>query len=258
MIIRKIIKRVFPNENKRLELIENKLNLIENELNLIKFAIGDQNGMGKLLLMMNNAKIPKKYEYIFLKMKKDDVYVDCGANIGLIIDIAKHQQGKIYAFEPNKNLFTFLKQKYSENQEIQIYEKAVYNKDGEIEFNTPSNENEDYISCSWCGSISTIENLDKFVKNFKKKNVVETVNFSKFIKEKIFSKEKEIYLLKIDIEGVEFEVINNIIENNLYSKIKYIVCETHERFFNDGKEKLEKLEKLIKEKNIKNIFLDWI
>ena len=65
------------------------------------------------------------------------------------------------------------------------------------------------------------------------------------------------YLIKLDIEGAEFDVINQLIDKKLSSSFDYMVCETHERLFSDGEAKLTALKKRLKEQNIYNIFLDW-
>ena len=69
---------------------------------------------------------------------------------------------------------------------------------------------------------------------------------------------KQIHLLKLDIEWAEFDVINDIIDEWIYENIKYIVVETHERFFKDWKTRIKNLQQKIKDNNIKNIYLDWI
>lgn len=66
-----------------------------------------------------------------------------------------------------------------------------------------------------------------------------------------------IYMLKLDIEGAEFDILEHIIESGIYHKIKFIVCETHERFFVDGQKRLKKIQTLIRANKITNIMLDW-
>lgn len=60
------------------------------------------------------------------------------------------------------------------------------------------------------------------------------------------------------MEGAEFDVLDSIIDKRLYEWIDFIVCEMHERFFSDGKSKMQTLKNRIKENKIENIFLDWI
>ncbi|MDR2415528.1 MAG: hypothetical protein LBD75_02725 [Candidatus Peribacteria bacterium] len=63
-------------------------------------AIVDPNGYGFLKLMFENANVPQKYRYIFNPPEENAIFVDCGANVGLIIDIALRLGMESYAFEP--------------------------------------------------------------------------------------------------------------------------------------------------------------
>ncbi|BDB64979.1 hypothetical protein T36_1441 [Helicobacter cinaedi] len=60
------------------------------------------------------------------------------------------------------------------------------------------------------------------------------------------------------MEGNEFDIMESLLGQDLHKHIGYIACETHERFFSDGEEKLAKLKQSIEEKSAKNVFLDWI
>lgn len=81
---------------------------------------------------------------------------------------------------------------------------------------------------------------------------VECVNLCEFLEQK-----ERIYLLKLDVEGAEFEILPDLIEKKLYEKIDYIVVETHEYMFKDGVEKLKVIKKELEKRGVKNIFLDW-
>ena len=87
---------------------------------------------------------------------------------------------------------------------------------------------------------------------------VEMVDLVRYINDVILKSHPRIYFLKLDIEGVEFDIIDKIIETKLYTKIDYIACETHERYFIDGAAKIKNLKKIINDNGIKNILLDWI
>ncbi len=69
---------------------------------------------------------------------------------------------------------------------------------------------------------------------------------------------KEISILKIDIEGAECELLEKIINTKLYKKIKHIYVETHDHKIPELKSKTDTIRKLIKQNGIKNINLDWI
>lgn len=49
-------------------------------------------------------------------------------------------------------------------------------------------------------------------------------------------------------------MLDSLIEQKLYENVEYIMVETHERFFENPKEKIENLKEKIAKNNIQNIF----
>ena len=86
---------------------------------------------------------------------------------------------------------------------------------------------------------------------------VQMIDFANFVKE-LLQKHGKINFIKLDIEGAEFDVLDALIEQNLYENIEYVMVETHERIFDNPQEKINALKAKIAEKNISNIYLDWI
>ncbi|GHT38447.1 hypothetical protein AGMMS49593_07810 [Endomicrobiia bacterium] len=64
--------------------------------------------------------------------------------------------------------------------------------------------------------------------------------------------------MKLDIEGAEFDTLEDLISTGVYKHIKFIVCKTRERFNKELGEKFKHLKQVIDEKRITNIYLDWI
>jgi FkbM family methyltransferase len=232
----------------------NRLSKLEDKLNLIVAAVSDDKGMGRLNLLMEHAHVEKKYHFIFQKMRSGDVCVDCGVNVGIATDIMRFMGGLVYGFEPHPDLFKFLSQKYQNDEKVILQNSAVWDKNDTLDFQISSIENENVVALS--ASSSLFSNIT-FKNNFKSVRVP-VIDLTELIELEILKKHNEIYLLKIDIEGAEFDLIEKIISTGLYRKIKYIVCETHERNFENGLEKITRLHSLIKENKIENIFLDWI
>lgn len=110
-------------------------------------------------------------------------------------------------------------------------------------------------SNDYIGNIGYSISYDNYGDTFEE---VESIKLTQFIKENILDNNNIIYILKLDVEGAEFDILEDIINENIYMNICHIFVETHERFFEDGKEKIERIKNLIKSKNIKNIYLDWI
>ncbi|TNB65172.1 FkbM family methyltransferase, partial [Campylobacter helveticus] len=169
--------------------------------------------------------------------------IDCGAHAGLISDIILHCGGRVECFEPNLYLNFFLKRKFENNAFVKIHQKAVSNQDGKVKFLTFQNR--------------ILSQGNRIVKSVQDEQTheayeVECVNLCEFLEQK-----ERIYLLKLDVEGAEFEILPDLIEKKLYEKIDYIVVETHEYMFKDGVEKLKVIKKELEKRGVKNIFLDW-
>ncbi|GHV21166.1 hypothetical protein AGMMS49959_09860 [Planctomycetales bacterium] len=87
---------------------------------------------------------------------------------------------------------------------------------------------------------------------------VKVVDLVQFIKNEFIGKNRKVYLMKLDIEGAEFELAEGIIKEKVYEHIKHIVIEEHSRIFPDGEQKLERLRSLISQNGITNIDLEWV
>lgn len=187
------------------------------------------------------------YFYKFF-LNKDDIVIDCGANVGEFIDKIYKKGIKLYAFEPHPVAFESLVSKYKENEDILLFQKGVYHKNDKIKFYNHKNFSD---TTDWTVGTSIIkekQNID--INNFFE---VEVVDFSEFIN----NLNKKIKIIKIDIEGAEFDLLESLINNNIHNKVDIFFVETHERI-PGMHEKYISLKKNIKKKNIKNIKLNWI
>lgn len=235
---------------------KSKIDIIYSEISLIKQALGDMKGLGFLNLLLRQANVLPIHDVVFQKMKEGDICIDGGANIGMFTDICKHQGALVYAFEPNNDAFAILQRKYKTDNHIKLYNEAIWVDNCYLNFFHRSDENDNFIEKSQSATLINHQNsLDhELVSNEQ----VKAINFCQFIQKEFILSNKNIYLMKLDIEGAEFEVLKQMIENNIYQYVKYIFVETHERFFSDGENKIQELKSLIKQKNITNIYLDWV
>lgn len=176
----------------------------------------------------NEMFLHKKYDCYDIDNK--DVVLDIGANSGLFsLLCAKKGAKKIYAFEPNKDSLVNLKS-ITNDLNVEIIDKAVYIKDEDLKFYVdPTN--------TTIGSLSK-HHLEIHA-NSLQETIVPAISLKTFIKEKNIDK---ISLLKMDIEGAEYEIIENL-EQEIFDKIDSFLIEYHDN--EDGR--VEKLiHKLLK------------
>ncbi len=204
-----------------------------------------------------------------INLKEGDVVIDVGANVGVLgVRLSKKFNNiNIYCFEPIPNIFNVLKKnsELSENPFFKVYENGVGEKMENREFtyfpNSPAlstakpemwkKEPETLINAVK-GSIKNAPKKfwwAKFIPSFlaplftkyltsnSKKIICKIITLSDFIKEENIQR---IDFLKIDCEGLEWNVLKGIQEND-WKKIKSCVIEVH-----DINQRLEKVSRLLK------------
>lgn len=131
---------------------------------------------------------------------------------------------KVFAFDPTPKSIKWVKNRTNSNNFF-FHPFGIDDKTGVVEFMLPKND--DYVS----GSVINQLNVDK------NKTVKAPMKcLSDIVKD---LEHKYIDVLKIDIEGSEYKIIESILSAQV--EIGQILIEIHERFFTDGKEKTKKL-----------------
>jgi FkbM family methyltransferase len=201
-----------------------------------------------------------------MKIKNKKIFIDCGTHCfqGFNQFVEKYNidsTWECYCFEANPITYKKSKNEYekliSNRFNISYFNKAVYNKNDQIKVNCSlewDNDPKNILSYSNQGSnvLDTPPSMEECVnRNYEYNNqdvLVESINFSEFILN--HCNFDDYVLIKMDIEGSEFNVLNSLIDTESYKLINEIYCEWHHRFFEDRNKYIEM------SKNIKKIFLD--
>ena len=162
---------------------------------------------------------------------EDRIFVDIGANIGsvsLFVDnFNKNREDdnkiKVFAIEPEPNNLELLKENIINNfaQNITIVNNAIWHE-------------EKIVSISNKGGNSNILNLED-----EEKSMVSAITMEKLF---LLYDIREIDVMKIDIEGAEFDLIINT-PSEVLSKIKKLVLEFDKSFDGSFGMMIEKLAK---------------
>jgi FkbM family methyltransferase len=155
------------------------------------------------------------------KSNSSNIFLDCGAHKGESIafflkKIPDANNFKIHSFECNPTSAKILKEKYKDNQNVLLHESAVWIDDNGLDFFLGNTD-----GCTVIKS-KTTGNLDK-----KKPIRVSSVSLSKFIFENF--KDSDNIILKIDIEGAEYEVLNDLIKTGAIKYVKQLFGEWHHK-----------------------------
>jgi len=147
------------------------------------------------------------------------IFLDCGSNRGQSIVGAKKQFGsdiEIYSFEAVSILYDKLIDKWSTDSKVHLYNNAVWDKEDIVKI---------YISTEWSDA-STLY-LEKFDRKINQDlyNEVDSIDLSDFIKNN-FTPEDYI-ILKLDIEGAEYDVLYHLAQTGVLSYINELWGEWH-------------------------------
>lgn len=139
-----------------------------------------------------------------------------GSDISFDLSIIEKYGINIYAFDPTPRSLKWLK-KQELPKEFKHYDFGLASFDGTASFYSPNNP--DHVSFSMKQS-SFVSSETVEVNVYQLKTVLEKLKHNK------------IDVLKMDIEGAEYDVINNIINSGI--EIKQLLVEFHHRLVEDG------------------------
>jgi FkbM family methyltransferase len=156
-----------------------------------------------------------------------------GEDISFDLELIKVHNCSVYAFDPTpKSVQWVQSQSYNLPTSFVFYEYGIAAKSSKVPFFLPKNS--DHVS----GSFVVQNNVDNHKKiDVEMKSLTDISNLLGH---------KNIDILKMDIEGAEYLVLESIFENNI--KINQILVEFHDRFFPDGRDRTKQAIKLLYQK----------
>ena len=195
-------------------------------------------------LIINN-----KFLEIIEGLNQNSVVLDIGANIGNISNfIFERKQPYIYAFEPNKLCFEILARRFIDYDKVKTFNLAVSNHSGLTKL---------YLHKKSTG-ISDFNYIESSSLNINKDNVSKTNSVEINVENisNIVSKFSNIDLIKLDVEGSEYEIMPYLIEQR--SKIKCVLCELHgDPTKNKNKEFSSSYNNLLESLKEINLYNNW-
>ncbi len=152
-------------------------------------------------------------QYYFTPSNQNSTIIDCGSNIGLSLIFFKiyYPNASLICFEPEPTTFNLLHKNVHTNhlQSIQLHNLAIYKEKGFIDFYKPNPENST-LGASINKKNHSIDNLIQ----------VPTCTLSEFINHPID-------FIKMDIEGAETLVLQELSESKKLSLVTEISIEYH-------------------------------
>jgi FkbM family methyltransferase len=205
--------------------------------------------LNNLVLKFKKKITQFRFKKILKNLTSNSIAIDCGANIGFVTTKIAKTGAKVYAFEPNKDAYDQLKYNCRNFNNVILYKQAVGIKEDEVKLFHHVSYKDDPIKWSTGSSLLDYKaNVNDSTFEF-----VSTIDLTNFM----INLNNSIDIVKIDIEGMEIDVVNKIIDLNLYKKVNYFFVEIHDDKIPELKMSTNLLKKRIKDLGIKNINLYW-
>ncbi len=179
---------------------------------------------------------------------RDDICIDCGANVGEYTELMASTGATVYAFEPDPNVFEVLSKRFRLRANVVLINKAVSGSDGRSRLYFHKDQPSAPVRFSKSSTL------------FREKEQagdhsieIETVSLAGFIK----SIEHPIAVLKMDIEGAEIEVLNALLDADLASRIGQAFVELHDRKIASLAGPTARLRERLASMDASHFHLDW-
>jgi len=163
-------------------------------------------------LFIDRDYINEDIDYLNRYLKKGDVFIDVGSNIGtwaIFAAQATGNIGEVLCFEPHPITFKYLKENITINNfaNINAYNVGCSDTDGDLYFTSNLDDMNHIIAEKENAIIVPVKKLDYYTENYSK-----------------------IKLIKIDVEGFELSVLKGAIKT--LQKANIIIFESFEIFQN--------------------------
>ena len=191
---------------------------------------------------------------ILALLRPGDVVIDCGANVGDVSARLAETGATVIAFEPDPYAFEKLSERVAGCDNVTLFQQAVSTEAGFLRLMRASNFDDNPKG----GSVkSTLLSGGRGISE-EDAVQVEVIDFVSFLRD-LVAKSGPVAFLKMDIEGAELALLREMDKAGLFSAIRCLVAETHERKFKDLRPDYRALREAIAEKySPQHVNLDWI
>lgn len=145
------------------------------------------------------------------------IFIDCGGNVGQSVQYAleNYEDVEVHTFEGYSVNVDCIREKYGDDERVHIYHNVIYKEAKEMKFYL-----QDWGARTGSSIIKEKKSVDK-----NKVEIVQSIDLGEWITSN-FSKDDEI-ILKIDIEGAEYEVIEHLMDTRVDDYINHWFVEWH-------------------------------
>lgn len=183
-----------------------------------------------------------------LRPGRDDIAIDCGANIGDVTLELAAGGATVHAYEPFPEAFAVLEKRSRDLPNVHCHQCAVADCSGSTQLFLHRRQSDDPLEHSSGSSlVATKHNLDPH-----RCIDVETVALADVVREL-----GQVRVLKIDVEGFEIRLFDHLLDTGAIHAIDQVFCETHEFKIPGLYRETQRLRQRLAAEGIEHVNLDW-
>jgi FkbM family methyltransferase len=183
-------------------------------------------------------------------LKRGDLAIDCGANIGNVTAELARRGAFVYAFEPNPHAFAVLARRLGDSPNVELRRQAVLHRDDTVRLYFHVDAADDPIGSSTGSSVLPFKgNIDptSYIE-------VEAIDLSKFV----LSLEQPVRILKLDVEGAECPIVHRLIDTGAIERVDVALVEVHDRHISELRGEYEVLRTRLEREGLAGrVYTDW-
>lgn len=177
--------------------------------------------MRKKLLRRYGPRAVADFQARLKTLGPGDICLDLGANVGDVTEQLAATGATVHAFEPEQHVFAILQKRFAGRENVILHQAAVSTANGTIAMRRDSRFHQDPLRHSQVSSIyfTNPEKYDSTEYPVQVEAFADVVNrFG-----------KPVAIVKMDIEGAEFDILEQVFANPSAFAFDQLFVETHER-----------------------------
>ena len=183
-------------------------------------------------------------------MRRGDLAIDCGANVGQVTSALAATGAEVHAFEPDPHAFSVLVDRLGAKSNVHLYPQAVLDRAGRSRLYFHRDAADDPVDGSVGSSLLASKgNVDpnSYVE-------VETIDLARFV----LGLDRPVKVMKIDVEGVECPLVHHLLDTGAIDRVDAVLVELHDRHIPELQSENRRLrERLAREGLADRVLTDW-
>lgn len=217
---------------------------------LRRFPFLDQTALASQLAKLYVRRVDRYFDDTASGLTKGTLCIDLGAHLGTVSARLVRHGLRVIAFEPDPATFERLKARLGGDPNVQLIEAAAGVFDGVAELVRSPKWTPEGLEGSMASSLLE-RRPSAQAKNSTKVRVVDFLAF-------LDSLDEQVGILKIDIEGGEYDLVPSLLKSGYLKKVDHLLVETHEWIDTDKAALVNEWRAIAEKTHHPKMRFDWV